>query len=212
VKVNNILTMMGSGVVLALTGVILIVSAAALGINAAFPTVPPWVSFLVVGIIVTGIGVFLLSRSGTETTKKIEKVERQFTFQKAWEKKPWLMLAGSVAAGFITQRLLRSMFFSDQKTPETVYEAETFYEQQKEKEEESDHSTVKDFVMKPLGDLARYAASRAITLGSQMIVAPMIMKAVHSFIEKNNLKQAYAPGSNGQADYSHANGNGSHQI
>src|SRR5690349_3521401 len=107
--------MMGSGVVLGLTGGILIVSSAALGLNAAFPDLPQWASFLIVGVVTAGAGGFLLSRSGTETSKKIEKVERKFTLQEAWKKKPWLMLGASVAVGFVAQRLLRSIFASDTK-------------------------------------------------------------------------------------------------
>src|SRR4051812_26703479 len=122
--------MMGGGAVLGLTGGILIVSSAALGLNAAFPGLPQWAAFLIVGVITAGAGGFLLSRSGTETTKKIEKVERKFTLEEAWKRKPWLMLGASVAVGFVAQRLLHSLFASEPKPEGAIPEPERVYERE----------------------------------------------------------------------------------
>jgi len=205
VKVNNILTMMGSGVVLGLTGGILIVSSAALGLNAAFPDLPQWASFLIVGVLTAGAGGFLLSRSGTETSKKIEKVERKFTLQQAWLKKPWLMLGASVAVGFVAQRLLRSIFASDTKRVEIYPEPEALYErevrEERREKKESKHSNFKDFLMKPFVDMARGAASRAISTGAQMVVMPLLMKKLQEFMDQHNMNFAQQ-----QEEYKSPNG------
>jgi len=234
VKVNNILTMMGSGVVLGLTGGILIVSSAALGLNATFPALPQWASFLIVGVVTAGAGGFLLSRSGAETSKKIEKVERKLTLQELWRTKPWLMLGASVAAGFVAQRLLRSMFaseaksFSDVKsddeafTPEALYEKGVREGREERKKAHKEHSSFKDFIMKPFADLARHAASRAVSIGTQMVVTPLLMKKLQEFMDQHNMNFAHeqhdatTPGHDGQSgnDYTQpqANGNGARRF
>lgn len=207
-KVNNILTMMGSGAVLGLTGGILIISSAALGLNAAVPQLPQWAAFLIVGVVAAGVGGFLISRSGTETSKKIEKVERKLTLEEAWKRKPWLMLGLSVAAGFVAQRVLRSMLASDTvkvQVPENSYEAEKLYEEEKEEEKKREHSGFKEFLMRPLRDLARHATSRAISLGTQMVVTPILMKKLQEFMDQHhmNFAQQHEPGPDGhtQDDY-----------
>lgn len=194
-KVNNILTMMGSGVVLGLTGGILIISSAALGLTAAFPQLPQWAGFLIIGVVAAGIGGFLLSRSGTETAKKVEDVERKLTLQEAWERKPWLMLGISVAAGFVAQRILRSAFTSDSvkvKMPENSFEAERLYEEEKQEQHEKGqkHSSFKAFLLRPLNDLARHATSRALALGAQMVVTPFLMKKLQEFIDQHQMNFA----------------------
>lgn len=215
-KVNNILTMMGSGVLLAFTGGMLIITSAALGINAAFPALPPWASFLIIGVAAAGIGGFLLSRSGAETTKKIEKVERKLTLQEAFRKKPWLMVGGSVVAGFVAQRLLRSLFSSG--TPDVMIEPSAIYERQEEAVNEKKHSSLKDFLMKPLGELARHATTRAIAMGAQMVVTPLIMKKLQEVIDQHNLNFAQEQdshpeaGEDGRSEYSRPQGNGSRRF
>lgn len=222
-KVTNIVTMMGSGVVLGLTGGILIVSSAALGLHAAFESLPQWAAFLIVGVATAAAGGFLLSRSGTETSKKIEKVERKFTLHEAWKRKPWVMLGASVAVGFVAQRLLRWVLAPDGKAPEIHIEPEGLYERRavrEEKERESKHSALKDFFMKPLSDLARHATSRAIALGTQMVVTPILMKKLQEFMDQHNMNFAQQdnepqPGADGQPrdDYSQPHqGNGSRRF
>jgi len=192
VKVTNIVTMMGSGVVLGLTGAILVISSAALGLSAAFPALPQWGSFLIVGVASAAAGGFLLSRSGTETTKKIEKVERKLTIQEAWKRKPWLMLGASVAVGFVAQRLLRWVITPDGKAAEIHIEPEALYERHvvNEEKRERKHSALKDFFMKPLSDLARHATSRAIAMGTQMVVTPLLMKKLQEFMDQHQMNFA----------------------
>src|SRR5262245_11656860 len=208
--------MMGSGILLAFTGGMLIITSAALGINAAFPALPPWASFLIIGVAAAGIGGFLLSRSGAETSKKIEKVERKLTLQEAFKNKPWLMLGGSVAAGFVAQRILRGLFSSG--TPRVSIEPATIYESQVEERQEKKHSSIKDFVMKPFVELARHATTRAIALGAQMIVTPLIMKKLQEVIDQHNLNFAQEqdshpePGEDGRNQYSHPQANGNRRF
>jgi hypothetical protein len=216
VKVNNILTMMGSGVLLAFTGGMLLVTSAALGLAAAFPALPTWAAFLIIGVAAAGIGGFLLSRSGAETSKKIEKVERKFTLHEAWRKKPWLMLGASVAAGFVAQRILRGLFSSG--TPEVTIEPAAIYEHQEEVRKEKKHSSFKDFLMKPFVELARHATTRAIALGAQMVVTPLIMKKLQEVIDQHNLNFTQEqdshpePGEDGRNQYSQPQANGNRRF
>jgi len=192
VKVNNILTMMGTGVVLGLTGGILIISSAALGLHAGVPALPEWACFLIIGVVSALIGGFLLSRSSAETSKKIEKVERKLTLQDAWNRKPWLMLGLSVAAGFVAQRILRSLFTADSvkvQVTENGCPAETL-ETGEQQEKEQKHSSLKAFLLKPINDLARHAASRAIALGTQMVVTPFLMRKLQEFIDQHQMNFA----------------------
>jgi hypothetical protein len=221
VKVNNILTMMGTGVVLGLTGGILIVSSAALGLHAAFADyLPQWAAFLIVGVVTAGAGGFLLSRSGTETSKKIEKVEQKLTLQEAWKNKPWLMLGVSVAVGFLGQRLLRSVFASDTRRVEIYPEPEALYERQEREEPppRKRHSNFKDFLFRPFVELTRSAASRAISTGAQMVILPLLMKKLQEYLDQHQMnfakKQEEYERPNGapRDDYSQSQANGTRRF
>jgi hypothetical protein len=94
---TNIITMLG-GVLIIFTGAILAGAGIVLGVQAAVPTVPPWVFFFGFGILAL-IGGLIMVYIGKERT--VKTVERKLTLKDIVEKHPLGMVSITVAAGFL---------------------------------------------------------------------------------------------------------------
>jgi hypothetical protein len=111
--VSNIIFMF-SGVLIVMTGFILAGAGIALGVQAALPTVPPWVFFLVIGVVALAVGLGLLYWGKTRT---VESVENTLTMKDKFKSSPFLMVGAvlgvGLLAGIIVRRIRASHAESD---------------------------------------------------------------------------------------------------
>jgi len=99
----NLLTVLGAGGAFVLGGVLLVGSAAALGLSAAF-AIPTWASFLIIGAAFLVGGGMLIGRGAEEAP---ETVEKEVSLSGITQHFPLFMVGGASALGLLVGFLWR---------------------------------------------------------------------------------------------------------
>jgi len=101
VKLSTLLQIIGSGSVLMVVGIALIMFGAAYGFSAG-TGVPYWVSLVGLGLLATVVGVVLLDRGSEEAGEEVKKLPMIDALRS-----PYLLLGASVIGGILFARLTR---------------------------------------------------------------------------------------------------------
>jgi len=101
VKLSTLLQIIGSGSVLMVVGVALILFGAAYGFSAG-TGVPLWVSLVGLGLLATVVGIFVIDRGSVEAEEEVKKLPMIDALRS-----PYLLLGASVVGGLLVARLTR---------------------------------------------------------------------------------------------------------
>jgi hypothetical protein len=182
---TNIITMLG-GVLVVFTGAILAGAGIALGIQAAVPTVPPWVFFLGLGILALVTGLIMIY-VGKERT--VKTVERKLTFKDLVDKHPFGMVGATIGAGFLLGAWAKRASHSKRVVTKANEQLQAFAEAN------LNEGAVKQHPWRnKVQNLIVTSAVQALAVGVQTVAIPFLEKMLASWQQRKEDTRAHHNG------------------
>ncbi len=174
-KLSTLLEIIGSGWMLLLLGVGLMLASVGIAFSEA-AHVPLWASLGGLGLFTAIVGFALVDRGGEEAEEQVKAVSPVFEALR----NPWLMLGASVVGGIVLQRLLRG---HPQREAESVVPLTAANSEGRVKDVAAPSATKEGFSLSDyLGDQLRafgsVASETAIAAGIQALGIPSVKQWV----------------------------------
>jgi hypothetical protein len=180
------------GVLIVFTGAILAGAGVALGIQAAVPSIPPWVFFLGLGVLALIAGLIMMYVAKKRTVKT---VERKLTLKDLVDKHPWGMVSITVGTGFLLGALAKRASRSRKVVAEAQDQLHAFAEANLNETAAKQHPW-----RNKIQQLVISSAVQALAVGVQTVAFPFLERMLASWQRDKEAARAEQNGATPSAE------------